>query len=216
MTYLEMVNSVLRRLRERTVETVTQTTYSTLIGILINDAKQEVENAWNWGALRTTLQGETLAGQFNMELEEVQSRLKVLDVWNDTTNKELKYRSSDWFNDKYLTTDSPEQGEPLYWTFNGTSADGDSLVDFYPVPDAAYTISFNCVVPQDVLELDDAVIQVPSQPVILLAYALAVEERGEDGGQLSDRAFIKAERSLSDNIAMDVAKHPEEIDWYYN
>ena len=46
MTYLTLVNNVLKRLRERTVSTVEETSYSTLIAMLVNDAKQEVEQAW--------------------------------------------------------------------------------------------------------------------------------------------------------------------------
>ena len=56
MTYLECVNRVLRRLRENEVTTVTETPYSKLIGDLVNVVKVEVEDSWNWSALRTTLQ----------------------------------------------------------------------------------------------------------------------------------------------------------------
>ena len=40
MTYLQLVNSVLRRLRENEVDTVPETSYSVLIGDFVNDAKQ--------------------------------------------------------------------------------------------------------------------------------------------------------------------------------
>jgi len=50
-TYLQLVNDVLVRLRETQVSTVTQTPYSTLIGALVNDAKREVEDAWQWSQL---------------------------------------------------------------------------------------------------------------------------------------------------------------------
>jgi len=55
MTYLEIVNSVLRRLREREVLSVSESSYSKLIGDFVNDARNEVETAWGWSALRTTL-----------------------------------------------------------------------------------------------------------------------------------------------------------------
>ena len=48
MTYIDLVNGVLRRLRETTVSTVSSNTYSALIGDLINDAKNLVEGAWDW------------------------------------------------------------------------------------------------------------------------------------------------------------------------
>ena len=46
MTYLDLVNNVLRRLRETEVSTVAANSYSKLVGDLINDAKDLVENAW--------------------------------------------------------------------------------------------------------------------------------------------------------------------------
>ena len=53
-TYLQLVNDVLTRLRETTVANVSDTDYSALIGKLVNDAKREVEDAWDWEALATT------------------------------------------------------------------------------------------------------------------------------------------------------------------
>ena len=46
MTYLELINGVLRRLRENTVSTANETDYSSMIGDLINDAKTTVESSW--------------------------------------------------------------------------------------------------------------------------------------------------------------------------
>jgi hypothetical protein len=65
MTYLQLVNSVLRRLREDEVDTVGQNSYSRLIGEFVNDAKRTVEDAWAWSALRSTLTVTTEADVFN-------------------------------------------------------------------------------------------------------------------------------------------------------
>jgi hypothetical protein len=92
MTYLEVVNNVLKRLRERTVSTVEETTYSSLIGVLVNDALRDVENAWSWSGLRTTLTATTEADVFNYELNGSQNNLTVLDVINDSDNFFLKKR----------------------------------------------------------------------------------------------------------------------------
>ena len=43
------------------------------------------------------------------------------------------------------------------------------------------------------------------------AYAQAIEERGEDGGQSAQSAYNTAARALSDAIAIDAARHPEEM-----
>ena len=55
MTYLELINGVLKRLRESTVTTAPENDYSVLIGELVNDAKKQIELRHEWTALRTTL-----------------------------------------------------------------------------------------------------------------------------------------------------------------
>ena len=55
MTYLELVNDVLVRLRESTVTTVGETTYSSLIGKFVNDAKRQIEDSYNWNCLAQTI-----------------------------------------------------------------------------------------------------------------------------------------------------------------
>ena len=62
MKYREIINSVLRRLREDTISSdwsgdindSTLTPYQKLIGELVNDAKQNVESYHDWNALRET------------------------------------------------------------------------------------------------------------------------------------------------------------------
>ena len=68
MTYLQLVNSVLRRLREDEVTSVSQNSYSKLIGEFVNDAKRSVEDAYDWTALRTTLTVTTDDTTFNYVL----------------------------------------------------------------------------------------------------------------------------------------------------
>ena len=78
MTYLELVNEVLRRLREDTVTTVSQTTYSTMIGDIVNDAKTAVESAWDWSALRGTISFNTTADDATYSLSGTTDQLKVI------------------------------------------------------------------------------------------------------------------------------------------
>ena len=212
MTYLNLVNNILKRLRERTVSTVNESAYSTLIGVLVNDAKEEIENSWNWSALRTTLSATTVSGTFNYELNGTQNRFKVLDVVNDTSNFFMTYRTASEFNNWFLNQ-TPANGAPRYYSFNGISDDGDTLVDLYPIPNGAYDLRFNIIMPQAELSADSDVLLIPSKTVQMLAYAKAVEERGEDGGASANSAYATAARVLNDAIAFDSAKHPEEIIW---
>jgi len=212
MTYLEIVNNILRRLRERTVSTVNETVYSTLIGVLVNDAKSEVENAWNWSALRNTLTLTTSSGIFNYELNGTGNNFSVMDVVSEDGNFFMQYRTQHDFNQFYLNQ-TPATGIPRYYNFNGVSSDGDTLVDLYPKPDNTYTIYFNII--QRTLDLvtDSDKLVVPSQPVLLLAYAKAIEERGEDGGMSGTSAYATAARMLNDAISQDAQRHSEELEW---
>lgn len=213
MTYLELVNKVLLRLRETEVENVATTSYTKLIGEFVNEAKAQVENAWDWSALRTTLTLTTTSGVFNYELNGSKNNFKVLDVLNDTSNFVMQYKSGSWFNEQFLLT-TPETGEPSFYNFNGVSSDGDTQVDLYPIPDGVYSLRFNITQRNAVLVNDTDTVVIPTRPIILFATAMAIEERGEDGGQQSINAYGAAQSALSDEIALDAARHPEDVVWY--
>ena len=212
MTYLQLVNNVLKRLRERTVNSVSESSYSELIGVLVNDAKSEIENAWNWSALRNTLTLTTSSGIFNYELNGTGNNFSVMDVVSEDGNYFMEYRTQHDFNQFYLNQ-TPTSGIPRYYNFNGVSADGDTLVDVYPKPDNTYTIYFNIIQRTGDLTNNSDTLTVPSQPVLLLAYAKAVEERGEDAGMSSTSAYATAARVLNDAIAQDAQRHTEELEW---
>ena len=213
MNYLAAINSVLVRLRERQVESINENEYSSLIGTLINDSIQEVEQTWDWSALRQSLTVTTSNGVFNYQLTGSQNSIKVLGVVNATTESDVAYQTANWFNDRYLTP-SPATGSPTFYSFNGVGTTGDTLVDLYPKPDGVYTVRFNVVQRSEDLEAPSTRILCPHRPIVLLAYAKAVEERGEDNGQTGNSAYIAAANSLSNAIALDASKHPEETEWY--
>ena len=210
MTYLEMVNNILIRLREREVGTVNETQYSKLIGQLVNDANQEVERAWDWSALRTTVSATTTSGIFSYELNGTGNDFEILSVLNDTSNQFMSYRTAHDFDNWYLNQ-TPVSGAPQYYSWNGVSNDGDTQVDVYPKPDGAYSLRFNMVRRSPLMTADATSLVIPAQPVQMLAYAKAVEERGEDGGAAANTAYATASRVISDAIALDSARHPEEL-----
>jgi|TARA_R110001592_G_scaffold362118_1_gene675050 hypothetical protein len=213
MTYLDIVNNILKRLRERTVSTVNESSYSSLIAVLVNDAKETVENAFQWSGLRTTLTATTTNGTFNYELNGSLNAVTVLDVINVTDNFFLQPKGSHEFNKLFLSN-NVATGSPYYYSFNGISTDGDTKVDLYPIPDTEYTIRFNCVLRTADLVNDADTITIPTKPIELLAHALAVEERGEDGGMTSVSAYARATTALQDAVALDSNKHSEELVWY--
>jgi hypothetical protein len=54
---------------------------------------------------------------------------------------------------------------------------------------------------------------VVEEPVIFLAYAKALAERGEDGGITSNEAYGLYKQSLADAIAIETGRYIEEQEW---
>jgi hypothetical protein len=213
-TYLELVNNVLRRLREEEVATVQATSYSKLIGDIVNDAKKIVESSWDWSALRETLDITTVAGTFNYAFVNSGNDLKVLHAYNDTKDWDLQYQTPIWFDQKYMMS-TPQQGSPEYYVFNGVDVNGNTQVDLYPEPNVSGEIlRFNVILKPVDLSADTDKLKIPHQPVIHLALALAARERGETGGTSTPEYFAIADKYMSDAIAFDAQKHPEETIWY--
>jgi hypothetical protein len=213
MTYLDLVNNVLRRLRETEVTSVQSNAYSKLIGDLVNDAKNLVETSWDWSALRTTLTITTVADVFNYPLTGSQNNIKELNVLNDTSNTTMQYQTNNWFDSQFFLED-PVSGSPLYYTYNGVNNDGDTLIDVYPKPDGVYSLRFKCALRNPDLSTDTDTLKIPAMPVVHLAVAFASRERGETGGTSTAEYFSMANKYLSDAIAMDAARHPEETIFY--
>ncbi len=134
MTYLELINGVLRRLRENTVATATETDYSRLIGDLVNDAKKTVEKSWEWSALRNTVTLNTVSGTYTYALTGAGQDSILKDAMNDTSNLFLRQRTKTYFNTQFYNG-TPASGTTNYFTFNSTDANGDIQVDVYPKPD---------------------------------------------------------------------------------
>ena len=210
MTYLNIMNNVLRRLREEEVTTVNQTTYSKMAGDFINDAKTMVEQAADWSGLRDTIIINTTADDNLYSLTGCGDDVKIVSALNDTHNCFLSYQTKDWFNENiYIGTQT--SGEPKYYTFNGLDANGDTQILVNPKPSGVSVLRFDVIKRQAELTSDSDNLLVPEKPVIHLTLALLARERGETGGTSTPEYFAIADKYLSDAIAIDAAKHPEEM-----
>jgi hypothetical protein len=212
MQYIQLVNDVLVRLREAEVSSVSDNAYSKMISKFVNDAKRNVEDAYNWNALYDTLTATTTGDIFNYVLVGSGQRFRVIDVLNDTSNTELKEATTRWMNQQFLLN-STQKGSPDYYNFNGVDANGDTQVDLFPIPNGVYNVRFNIVLPQPLLVNNSDVLKVPYEPVIFLAYAKALAERGEDGGLASSEAYGLYKTSLADAIALESGRYDEESAW---
>jgi hypothetical protein len=208
MTYLELVNDVLIRLREPTVATFTATPYSTLIGKFVNDAKRQIEDAFSWNILGTTITITTSAGTYSYALTGSGQKFQVIDVLNTTSNIAMKNIDFASMNRKQNFS-TPVSGIPSEYAFDGVNGNYDTKVTIYPRPDGVYSIPFSLSVPQATLTLDQTVVLVPDVLVVQNAYARALVERGEDGGLSSSEAFLLYKSMLSDYIALEGTRYPE-------
>jgi hypothetical protein len=210
-TYLVLVNNVLSRLREQTVSTVTETTYAQLIGKYINDAKRRVEDAYDWDCLETTITLATVAGTTNYTLTGSGRRQKNIVVNNSTSQAPVHNAPIQWIVDQQQLTNTTA-AQPTYFAWNGWNGT-DSKVEIWPTPDGVYSLKFNMNVPQVELSADGDILLVPSEPVVLGAYARAIAERGEDGGLASSEAYQLYTSSLSDAIAVESTRFVENDAW---
>jgi hypothetical protein len=208
MTYLELVNDVLVRLREPVVTTFSETTYSTLIGKFINDAKRQVEDAFSWNALGTTITVTTAANTSTYSLTGAGQKFQVMDVINTTSIFGLTNISFVDMNRKLNFAPVATQ-TPTEYAFDGVDGSYDTQVKLYPIPNAVYTVKFMLTVPQPTLALDATVVKVPDVLVVQNAYARALVERGEDGGLSSSEAYNLYKAMLSDYIALEGTRYPE-------
>ena len=212
MNYLTIVNNVLRRLRETQVTSIAQTPYSALIGDFVNDAKTTVDSAWKWSQYRVAITQATAIADKRYSVVGTGSGATFVNVINDTSDTMMTYKTPTWF-DIANNVSTPATGSPVYYTFRGTDSNGDVVVEVYPIPDAVYSLIFNVVKDPVDLEGEADNLYIPHQPVIQLAYGMALRERGETGGQSAVEQFAVAETFLSDAISLDAAKNPEELLW---
>lgn len=215
MTFLQAVNRVLTKLREDTVTTVNANIYSKLIGQLVNDALQQIEAAYNWESLRVNQIEQTSIGNKSLTITGAKQNSTISWLVCQENNVFLKYKPKAWMENVYENMGAVT-GSPVYYTFNGVDALGDLKVDVYPMPDSAYNIRCEVVKRTEELINDYDTILVPHYPVIQLAYALAIRERGEAGGETVNEQILVAKSALNDAIQLASERRPEELVWQVN
>jgi len=208
MTLLELVNDVLIRLREPVVTTYNETSYSTLIAKFVNDTKRQVEDSFGWNSLGQTITVTTVASTSSYSLTGAGQKFQVMDAINTTSNVGLT-------NITFVDMNRKQSFLPLVnsipteFTFDGLDASYDTKVSLFPIPDGVYILKFSLTIPQATLAADSTVVLVPDVVVAQGAYARALVERGEDGGLSSSEAYTLFRSMLSDYIALEANRYPE-------
>lgn len=212
MSYLEIVNAVLRRLREEQVSSLYQNRLSALVAELVNDAKNEVENAHDWSALRTDIAVGTSDAVQDYILLGSGNRVTVKDV-RDVTNQVMLRPASSYYMRKMSLVSDQGSTRPSYWALQGTDSSDDTIMRLWPVPDDNYVLKVHCVARTPDLTEEGSELTIPSQPVILLTYAMAAQDRGDVDSASLQSIYERARSSLANEVQLDAAKNADEMVW---
>jgi hypothetical protein len=211
MTYLEIVNAVLRKLREDEVTVVQENDYSKLIGDFVNDALNSVEAAWDWSSLRQVIDLTTFDNQKTYSLTDFGIRGELMSLYNVSEKQEITQRTKAYIKDKHYKDPANTTGKPRYFAFDGTDVNNDTQVTFYPTPNDTYQLEANVVLRDQRLVNDADTTKLPTQPIIQLAFAYALRERGETGGQGAMEQVVIAQTDLANAIALDAGNNSGEL-----
>ena len=213
-TYLQIVNEVLTRLREPTVQKVTENTLSTLVGQWVNDVKRQVNDAYDWDALNAYIDVTTVAGQWTgYSITGAGQRFRVNDVINTSRFWPMAGIDKPSIDRFMFMMRTPVSNPPINFNLGSVDSNGDMMVSFWPIPNAADVIKFSLVIPENDFTSDSDTTKMPKEPIVLGAYARALVERGEDGGLSSSEAQAIYKQVLSDYIATEAARSPESDVW---
>ena len=222
------MNRVLNNLGEDEVaSTVTALAepYHLLIRNLLNQVKEEVEDAHNWRALRVRLTATVAANGETIALSNANERSRVIRVQEPLRGQEvaLVFDITDTANpiripemdlhELYLRREQDPDTETLtaaHFAVDNTVADVVNLEVYPSATGAAQNYAVYMTVPQARLEGTSSdigtSISIPHMPVELGMTYFAMEERGEElgpNGLFTEKRF---QTSLNNAIARDVAE----------
>lgn len=201
-TLLQTINKVLVRLRESEVGTPSETDYSKLVCRLVNDAVHEIQSAHSWNDLKTTVTASVSATDTDATFSGTNTRTRILDVYDSTSDDRMFKRDREWIiKQRELSTSTATQ--PTWWAFKGYDSSGNVEIELYPEVDGAYTLTADVILPDADLTSGSDVIRAPEQAVYLRALALAIAERGEDGGSLFADAMQQYQIALNDAVTFE-------------
>jgi hypothetical protein len=209
MTYLELVNNVLTRLREPMITSVlkSEDAVVNIVKNLVNDSKRHVEMAHSWNATRNLWQFDTHLGQMSYVLDDTHGGCRISKV---TVNGNAIHQ---WDLQTLIHPQPNKPGTPYRYAFDGTDNEGNLSIRLDPTPESGAIVHVLGHKVLADLQNDTDVLRLPVQPVLYYALALAARERGEVGGQTATELFGMASQYISDAIALDANLSPTEKTW---
>lgn len=222
MTFLQIVNKVLARLREDTVTSVSESSYAQLIGDFVNDAKEHMEDVWFWSvyetAVSTSILGDSSTTDYDLTatndrsflIRRVRDQLPMaFDVTSgdqagqlhDMSYKELRYRQSQLDATAVAAIPTDFAVKP------DADGRGYTIELLYPAS-AARTWETHWYIPQAALDTDstddNTNVLLPSVPLIAGALMFALNERGEEMGEPGNIAERRFHRSMAAAMELDM------------
>lgn len=217
MTLLELVNDVLRGLREEVVPTWTSNPYARMIAGYVNAVKEDCEAAWHWHDLRHDVEVNAVPPQTVYDLTDTTGRTVVLAAYNQTHNVPLQ--RAGWRDAKHALYGGGGSPVPVVrrYAVDSTLSTPDRFlrVRLLDPPTAAQTLQFTCYTPSPVMSSDSSPLAVPALRRVIVegAIARARHERGEDGGGTADQQAAVFRQALADAIAVDSRRDASDLVW---
>ena len=241
MTVLEIVNRVLRRLREDTVSALIETDYSRMVAEMLHDVHQECLE-YDWSSMQHIIDVPVDASQRVLDLTRLEASGGDIAAGGRVTK-----------NDSYVVWDRDHR--PMAWIFDdNTETEGDRLIyvqetdiehlyqidrDFtaedptyfslrqspdreglsmtiWPPPATSQHIRMRMWTPEDEIDVtadDDTTLLVPSRPLVLGTIYLTLNERGEELGEPGNIAERRYYEARSAAIELDM-KNKGHVDTY--
>lgn len=232
-THLDIVNKVLKRMREDAVVSSTDTDYSSLVAQMVADAYEEVAEETDWQSLKHTVTVTLVPGQteYNLsayttgtgDVDPASSRLAKPDsvleyVGYDYPNVVVRDTGTGYLAPTEITgaamrrvqmQDTTNQTDqwPSHFAVEPAETNESMTLTLWPEPTEAYTIQLTFFTSPDMLEddgtTDDTVLLVPERPVRHLSLVYALNERGEEMGEPGNMAESRYQRSLAGALEAD-------------
>lgn len=205
-TYLEVINKVKVLLREDAATTSTDDEYTTMLAQFVDHALEVVQGSWDWSFL--WLSGTETTSTSITELDDlgITPTCTIKWIYNSTDKVEM----IQWPYSRIIqeTLNGASSSTPMYYATDIVAASsGYKNIYIYPTPTTSTLIYYQAYVPQ-VISSDSTYLAVDDAPVVWLAYAMALEERGEDGGATYQRAMVMHQETLGTAISRDSVSQP--------
>lgn len=230
-TILQIVNKVLRRLREDTVSSLNETDYSYMVCELLNDVHQETLDH-DWSSMEHVIDVPVDADQRVLDLTRLESDGGDVLAGGRVTNSGSMLRFSDGFPQAWVFDDvsdtegdqlilvTEEQMEKLYQSDRDETNDDPTYFSLrqspdragiqmtvWPTPTAARHIRMRFWTPEDAVDPDTdsaRTMLVPDRVLYLGTVMLALNERGEEMGEPGNVAERRFYDALSAAVEADI------------